>query len=398
VQLVGNVEAHDSGSHNGNVDGSNRNVDGSNRNVDGSNRHRSLAIIPRVLNVIGGRGEAMQAILLGALLGLATPTANLNLGKLGMGTWSWGNKVIWGYDPAQDGELAAAFDRAVAGGVRFWDTGDSYGTFALEGRAESLLGEFRRELGATRPRLTRDLCFGTKLAVYPWRLTSDSFVAAARASAARMGLEQIEVVQAHWSAQRFQPWQERALWEGLADCYNLGLCKAVGLSNFGPKQLAACAEYMQGRGVPVVLNQVQLSLLCTQPLESGLIDVCKQLKVTPIAYSPLALGALSGKYTVDRLPPGARGLVVGQVLSGAKPLTGTIADIARTRRKTPAQVALNWAMRKGAVPIVGVRTVAQVEENLGACSFALSGAEVAELDAAARLVMRGATQNVFMTD
>jgi len=309
-----------------------------------------------------------------------------------------GNKLLWGYDQRQDAELRAAFERATRGGVKFWDTGDSYGTGALEGRAEVLLGEFRRSLAERRPREARALCFGTKLAVYPWRLTSRSFVDACCSSLERMGLAQIEVVQAHWSAQRFQPWQERPLWEGLADCYDLGLCKAVGLSNFGPKQLALCAEYMQARHVPIVLNQVQLSLLSTQPLDSGLLAVCSELRIQPVAYSPLALGALSGKYSANRLPKGPRGLVIRQVLAGARELTQTVDEVARARGKSPAQIALNWAMCKGAVPIVGCRSVAQVDENLGACSFTLSGAEVAELDVAARQVRQPATQNVFMTD
>lgn len=343
-----------------------------------------------------------------------------------------GNKLLWGYDPRQDGELRAAFTQAARGGVRFFDTGDSYGTGSLKGRAEVLLGDFRQELARTRPREARALCFGTKLAVYPWRLTSQSFVDAARASLARMGLEQIEIVQAHWSAQRFQPWQERPLWEGLADCYDLGLCRAVGLSNFGPKQLALCAEYMGSRGVPIALNQVrgpslwappsgcrsaaartqhcspppppiprtqvQLSLLSTRPLDTGLLSLCAELRIKPVAYSPLALGALSGKYSPDALPKGPRGLVIKQVLSGARELTATIDEVCRARKKTPAQVALNWAMCKGAVPIVGCRSVAQVEDNLAACSFTLTGAEVAELEHAARRVKQPATQNVFMTD
>lgn len=165
-----------------------------------------------------------------------------------------------------------------------------------------------------------------------------------------------------------------------------------------PLQLSLCSEYMASRGVPIALDQVQLSLLSTQPLDTGLLSLCKELGVRPIAYSPLALGALSGKYTVDKLPKGPRGFVIRQVLSGARELTATIDEVARARRKTPAQVAINWAMCKGAVPIVGCRTVEQVDENLGACSFTLTGAEVAELEAAARKVKRPATQNVFMTD
>ncbi|KAJ1628633.1 NADP-dependent oxidoreductase domain-containing protein [Pavlovales sp. CCMP2436] len=83
-------------------------------------------------------------------------------------------------------------------------------------------------------------------------------------------------------------------------------------------------------------------------------------KKKKVAYSPLALGALSGKYSPDRLPPGPRGFVIGQVLSGCRELTGTVDEIARERGKTSAQVALAWTMSKGTLPIVGVRSVSQV--------------------------------------
>ncbi|KAJ1615688.1 NADP-dependent oxidoreductase domain-containing protein [Pavlovales sp. CCMP2436] len=187
-------------------------------------------------------------MLLALVVVAAAPSPRLDLGRMGVGTWAWGNKLLWGYDTGQDAELQAAFGRAVDRGVKFFDTGDSYGTGALEGRAESLLGQFRGELPAQK---SENICFGTKLAVYPWRLTPRSFVDACRASLGRMERTQLEVVQAHWSAQRFQPWQEQALWEGLADCYDLGLAKAVGLSNFGPRQLEKCAAYMARREVCV---------------------------------------------------------------------------------------------------------------------------------------------------
>ena len=120
--------------------------------------------------------------------------------------------MLWGYDESADANLRAAFETAVGssdGPNVFFDTGDSYGTGALEGRAESLLGEFREGL----PRPERCV-IGTKLAVYPTRLTGASFEDACRASLKRMGREQIELVQAHWSASRFQPWQEPALMDG----------------------------------------------------------------------------------------------------------------------------------------------------------------------------------------
>lgn len=315
------------------------------------------------------------------------------LGRLGVGTWAWGNKLVWGYDARQDADLCEAFNAAVRGGVRFFDTGDSYGK---NGRAETLLGEFRRTLPRSAPPVT----IGTKLAVYPSRLTARSFVDACRASLDRLGLDKLAVAQAHWSAQKFQPWQEGPLWEGLADCYDLGLCEAVGVSNFGPKQLEKVARYMNRRNVPLVLNQVQMSLVSTLPLESGLLDLCRDLGITPIAYSPLGLGALSGQYSVEAnvLPPGPRGFVVGQLLRGSRELVCTLEDIAAARRRTVAQVALNWVQRKGAVPIVGVRNAEMVRSNLGSLSFRLTAGEVEELDAAARKVRRQATQNIFQTD
>ena len=104
---------------------------------------------------------------------------------LGIGTWAWGNQLLWGYDPEMDAELQDAFNAAVDAGVTFFDTGDSYGTGKLEGRAEELLGKFRAEY-PDRARASR-LVMGTKLATYPWRITAGSMEAALRASLVRLG-------------------------------------------------------------------------------------------------------------------------------------------------------------------------------------------------------------------
>lgn len=323
----------------------------------------------------------------------ALPVGDVSCSPLGFGTWSWGNKLLWGYDEAADATLQAAFDEALGGGSRrfFFDTGDSYGTGALEGRAETLLGQFRRE--SVRP----DSCVvGTKLAVYPNRLTGASFEAACRASLARMGRERLEVVQAHWSAQNFQPWQEPALWDGLARCHEAGLANAVGTSNFGPRQLEKVNAYWRERGVPHAVNQVQLSLLSTLPVDSGLLDVCAELGVTPIGYSPLGLGILSGKYDLDRLPDGPRGLIFKALLPSCQPLLGTLREAAAARGVSMSAVAIAWAMSKGCLVIVGMKSPEQVRDNLAATTFQLSGAEVDELEAAAKQAKQ-ATQNIFQT-
>ena len=67
---------------------------------------------------------------------------SLRTSDVGAGTWAWGNKLIWDYSEDDDAKLQKAFDILVDGGVSFFDTGDSYGTGKLEGRAEQLLGDF----------------------------------------------------------------------------------------------------------------------------------------------------------------------------------------------------------------------------------------------------------------
>jgi pyridoxine 4-dehydrogenase len=327
------------------------------------------------------------------------PCAECIVAPLLQGTWAWGNKLLWGYDPAADATLQEAFNLVASPSSPFdrrrffFDTGDSYGTGELEGRAEELLGTFRRE-GARPERAV----LGTKLAVYPNRLTGVSFEDACRASLRRMGRERLEVVQAHWSAANFQPWQEPALWDGLARCYEAGLADAVGTSNFGPSQLRKVNRYWSDRGVPHACNQVQLSLLSPLPIESGLIEECRELGVTPIGYSPLALGVLSGKYSVSdgALPPGPRGLLFKALLPSCAPLLGTLKEVASAREVSMSAVAINWAMSKGALVIVGMKTPEQVRDNLAALTFSLSDAEVSELEVAARPAKK-ATQNIFQT-
>ena len=151
------------------------------------------------------------------------------------------------------------------------------------------------------------------------------------------------------------------------------------------------------------LNQVQFSLLSRQPLDSGLFELCEELGVVPIGYSPLALGLLSGRYTgdpeedKDKLPSGPRGFLFKQILPGVAPLLAEMRAIADARGKTVAQVAINWSICKGAVPIVGAKNVEQVRDNLGALGWRLTAAEVETLDAASLAVPRGATQNIFQT-
>lgn len=319
----------------------------------------------------------------------------LSLPIMGCGTWAWGNRLLWGYDESMDDELQAVFDYCVSQGVTLFDTGDSYGTGRLNGRSEQLLGRFTSHY--VGPHQT-EICLATKLAAYPWRLTRQQMIAACKASAQRFG-RNVDLVQMHWSTANYAPWQEAALLDGLADLYQQGLVKGVGLSNYGPKRLQWVHQRFAERGVPIATLQVQYSLLSTYPVtQLSLKTVCDQLGIRLIAYSPLALGLLTGKYSEKGpFPKGIRGLLFKQLLPGIRPLLNTLKAIADTRNKTMSQIAINWCICKGTIPIPGAKSLAQAQENVGALGWQLADDEITELDQTAVRIDKPMVQNIFQT-
>jgi pyridoxine 4-dehydrogenase len=319
----------------------------------------------------------------------------LILPTMGCGTWAWGNRLLWGYDESMDSQLQAVFNLCVSNGVTLFDTGDSYGTGRLNGRSEFLLGRFSREYNGAGK---EDICIATKLAAYPWRLTRQSMVKAGKSSAQRLG-RNVDLVQMHWSTANYAPWQEGVLLDGLADLYEQGFVKGVGLSNYGPKRLRWVHKRFSERGVPIATLQVQYSLLSTYPVTQLKVkDICDELGIKLIAYSPLALGILTGKYSEKGpFPKGIRGLLFRQLLPGIQPLSSCLREIAQSRNKTMSQVALNWCICKGTIPIPGAKTVEQAKENIGALGWKLDANEIAELDRATASVNKKMVQNIFQT-
>ena len=314
---------------------------------------------------------------------------------MGCGTWAWGNQLLWGYNESMDDQLQAVFNLCVSNGVTLFDTGDSYGTGRLNGRSELLLGRFSQEyVGLGK----ENICIATKLAAYPWRWTRQSMVEACKSSAQRLG-RNVDLVQMHWSTANYAPWQEAGLLDGLADLYEQRLVKGVGLSNYGPKRLKQVQRKFAERGVPITTVQVQYSLLSTYPVtQLKLKDLCDELGIKLIAYSPLALGLLTGKYSEQGpLPKGIRGLLFRQILPGMRSLLACLQEVAQSRNKTMSQVAINWCICKGTIPIPGAKSVEQARENIGALGWQLDTSEIAELDKAAANADKKMVQNIFQT-
>ncbi len=343
----------------------------------------------------------------------------IDISAMGIGTWSWGNRFLFDYDTSQDEEIYRAYRAVRDAGVSIFDTADSYGTLDLNGRAEILLGEFeRRYLNEKKEEIRASGDDGnifsmfspatnepaivpqqvaTKLAPYPWRITPNSMTSAVKASLNRLEQDSLTLAQLHWSTAKYQPFQEKALWEGIANVYDEGLCDAVGVSNYGPIQLSKINEYMKQREVPLATVQIQYSLMTYQD-SKPMNEVCQSEGCRLISYSPLCLGLLTGKYTMDNLPQSsARKQLFRELLPGAQGLLNTLEAIAKEKGKTQSQVAINWAICKDTVPIPGARTLQQAEENLGAVGWKLDKAMVEELDRAALAVGKPMIQNIFQT-
>jgi aryl-alcohol dehydrogenase-like predicted oxidoreductase len=297
---------------------------------------------------------------------------DLRITPLGIGTWAWGARFMWGYGRGgyTDADLQAAFDAGLAAGINFFDTAEVYG----DGRAERLLSQFVRASG-------QPVVIATKFMPYPWRLQRGLLMRSLRRSLDRLGMKSVDLYQIHWP---FPPVPIETWMDALADAVEAGLTHAVGVSNYNLPQMQRAHQALDRRGVVLASNQVEYNLLNRAPERNGLLAACHELSVTLIAYSPLAMGMLTGKYTPENPPPGVRGRRYGhQLLARIQPLIALMREIGQAHGgKTPAQVALNWVICKGAVPIPGAKNARQAEQNVRALGWHLTDDEVAALDAA----------------
>ncbi|MCT0219336.1 aldo/keto reductase [Synechococcus sp. CS-1329] len=319
--------------------------------------------------------------------------------SIGVGTWAWGNQFLWGYRPdLHDAALEATFQRAVALGLRFFDTADSYGTGRFTGRSELLLGRF---LQALPPQQRDQLCVATKLAPFPWRLGRRGYHRAFEASRQRLG-GRLDRVQLHWSTARYAPWQEGPLLEGLADLVAAGEAESLGVSNMGPRRLRQVQQRLAQRGVHLASLQVQVSLLAPEAVTGGELGACcRELGVDLIAYSPLALGLL-----VDRartgggtdVPPGPRGLLFRRLRPKIEPLLALMREIAAGHGAQVSEVALNWCRAHGAMPIPGLRSPEQADSAAAALAWQMNEQERLALDRRALDLPVRMPANPFLSD
>jgi len=310
--------------------------------------------------------------------------SNLYVPRMGVGAMVWGDpKGLARLHPAQTAyggahgieEERRAVEVSIDAGVNLFDTAAMYSN----GAAESRLGELTRG---------RDVIIATK---YPggFSFKAEDFPKELGMTLSRLGRDSIDLYQHHFPNARLSI---SRLMDFVADAVDAGKVKAVGVSNYSAEQMREAHAALAKRGIPLASNQVEYSLLNRKPEVNGVMDACRELGITLIAYSPLAGGRLTGKYSALNRPSGFFRRILPQynrkALEAIQPVIGLLKSIGEKYDKTPSQVALRWLIENPTVlPIPGAKNGKQAAGNSEALTFSLTGEEI-ELLSQATLTWR----------
>ncbi|NTU82025.1 MAG: aldo/keto reductase [Chloroflexales bacterium] len=241
-------------------------------------------------------------------------------------------------------EERQAVEVSLAAGVTLFDTAAMYSAGASERR----LGELARD---------KPVVLATKFPPNPLS-RAEHLPQALDASLARLGRRSVDLYQHHFPSRRIPIPQ---LMELMADAVEAGKVRAVGVSNYSAEQMRMAHAMLARRGIPLASNQVEYSLLHRQPEVNGVLEACRELGITLIAYQPLASGALSGKYGPGVRPSGLRRWLPyfrGNGLQALVPVVRLLREIGEPYGKSPAQVALRWLIEhEWVLPIPGANAV-----------------------------------------
>ena len=288
---------------------------------------------------------------------------SLTLSVIGLGTWqigtrSWG----WGteYGPTIVEEI---LDAAVESGINLIDTAELYGQ-----------GESERQLGIHLSNISDTCIVASKGS--PWHLTNGSVVKAANRSLQRLNRTSLDLYQIH-APNPLIPISRTM--SGIRTLIQEGKVREVGVSNYSPVRWKYAERAL---GSTVIMNQVECSLLHPKPFSvfEPMLDANHFL----MAYSPLAMGLLTGKYGPQRKPAGARSKhsAFGQrnYHNVIKVLEVT-QRIAKSHLAMVSQIALAWIIsHPNVIAIPGAKSAEQVKQNAAAAEIELSESEIAALD------------------
>lgn len=304
--------------------------------------------------------------------------SNLQVPRMGVGAMTWGQPsglARWtpaqlAYGPSHGAaEEEHALEVCLAAGVNLIDTAEMYSNGASERRVGELVHG-------------KEVLIATKFPPSPFS-RMDIFPKALEDSLSRLERSSIDVYQHHFPSQRVSI---PKLMNLMADAVEAGKVKAVGVSNYSAAEMRLAYAELAKRGIPLASNQVQYSLLHRKPEVDGVLDACHELGITLIAYSPLAQGALTGKYSAKKRASGFRRILPNfgsKAMESVQPVVELLRRIGERYARNPSQVALRWLIEnEDVLPIPGAKNSKQAAENAGALSFRLTPAEIEALNQA----------------
>jgi aryl-alcohol dehydrogenase-like predicted oxidoreductase len=224
--------------------------------------------------------------------------SGLEVPRLGVGVMIWGDakglsrlhpaKIAYGGSESVE-EEQKAFDTSLSLGINLFDTAAMY----AGGASERRLGELSRG---------HDVLVASK---FPgsFRFKVENFPKELDASLSRLQRDHVDLYQHHFPSDRLSIPQ---LMDQLADAVEQGKIRAAGVSNYSASQMREAHAALAKRNIPLASNQVEYSILHRHPEADGVLEACRELGITLIAYQPLAQGALTGKYLSGPRPKGLR--------------------------------------------------------------------------------------------
>ncbi|MGZ4462687.1 MAG: aldo/keto reductase [Gaiellaceae bacterium] len=299
--------------------------------------------------------------------------SGIEVSALGLGCWAiggpFGGEVKRGWGEVDDEESARAIRRGLELGVTFFDTADVYGA----GHSERVLG---RALGSDRDRVVIATKFGNTFDEAT-RTTFDTDVSAAyvrsacEASLRRLGTDVIDLYQLH--VNELEPARADDVAVTLDELKQAGLIRAYAWSTDFPQSARQFAAHPGCVAIQHTLNVFEDA--------PKVLAICEELDLASINRGPLAMGFLSGKYAAGSQLPSddirssgfswVSSFDHGRPKQEALDRLASIREILTSGGRTPAQGALAWLWARSdrTIPIPGFKTVAQVEENVGAMAF-----------------------------
>lgn len=297
---------------------------------------------------------------------------NVEVSHLCIGAWPWGDTGTWHWADEERPKVTEAWQTCVENGVNYIDTAQVYGS----GESERICGE----LVANLPR--DSYVMQTKWFMAPWSPTNivhpvDAPYHQLKDSLKRTGLKQMDVYLVHGHI-HYQSISQVA--KGLARCVDEGLTKCVGVANYSTEDMLQMRDELAKYDIPLAINQCEFNVLRRHPETHGLLEACKKNGIQFQSYSSLAQGRLSGKYTPDNEAPKTYRFS-NYPMKELQPTLKVLDDIAKSRGKSMAAVALNYNMSKGVNPVAAVRSADQARQNCQALGWRLTHDEIRRIDA-----------------